>query len=79
MTKIIRNIDLYCDELEKIGGYLVILDQEKAFDRVNHTYLFELLKKMNIKGRFYEITQCLYKNITNQIQVNGTLTEKNKD
>ena len=52
MVDIIRNIDIYSDELKNIGGYLVVLDQEKAFDRVKHQYL-KLHKKLNIKGHFF--------------------------
>ena len=49
MTDIIRNLALICEEWE---GYMVYLDQEKAFDRLNHKYLFLILEEMGIGGRF---------------------------
>ena len=46
LTDIIRNIDTIRDNMEK--GYLVMLDQTKAFDRVNHKYLISVLEHMGI-------------------------------
>ena len=74
MTDVTRNLDLIRDHNDE--GYLVCLDQAKAFDRVNHTYLFEVMKKVGINGNFLKAVQELYKNITSQIQLNGGKTEK---
>ena len=61
MTDVIRNIDLIRDHND--DGYLVCLDQAKAFDRVNHAYLFEVMKKIGINGNFLKAVLELYKNI----------------
>jgi hypothetical protein len=73
MTEIIRNISNYRDEME--SGFLILLDQAKAFDRVNHQYLFKVMKEMGIKGDFLEITKMLYNKITSQVEINGARTE----
>ncbi len=74
MTDVIRNIDSFRNNAEE--GYLVLMDQQKAFDRVNHTYLFKVLSHLGITGDFLEITKTIYYNITSQILVNGKLTDK---
>jgi alanine racemase len=43
---VIMAVDIIQGELVTTGGALVCLDQEKAFDRVNHTYLVMLLQKL---------------------------------
>ena len=52
------------------------LDQENAFDRINHKYLFAVLNKLGISGNFLQWIKAMYLDITSQIEVNGTLTEK---
>ena len=74
MTDIIRNIDLICEDLDQNGGYLICIDQEKAFDRVNHEYLKLILTKLGLKGKFMKIITAMYKNITSQVLINGAKT-----
>ena len=74
MTDIINNINTYRNHANK--GYLLLIDQTKAFDRVNHNYLFKTIEKMGITGDFLDMTKLLYDDITSQIEVNGTKTEK---
>lgn len=49
-----RNLMDYLD-FKKLPGILISLDQEKAFDRVSHQYLFSVLKKVRIWTRFSEM------------------------
>ena len=73
MADIIRNLDSYRDYSE--DGYFILLDQAKAFDRVNHDYLFKTLDNLGMKGYFLEITKTLYSNITSQVIINGGKTD----
>ena len=61
MVDFIRNLDIYRDYSE--DGYFILFDQAKAFDRVNHDYLFK-------------ITKTLYSNMTSQEIINGEKTDK---
>ena len=74
MTEIIRNIASYREQSQT--GYLVTLDQEKAFDRLNHTFIFKLLEKIGVKGHYLETIKTIYNNITSQIIINGRMIKK---
>ena len=74
MIEIIRNLSSYRDEA--FSGYFILIDQEKAFDRMNHTYIFQTLEKLGLNGLLLKLIQNLYSNITSQIMINGSLTEK---
>nr|BAD04856.1 reverse transcriptase [Takifugu rubripes] len=51
------------------------LDFEKAFDRVSHQYLFQVLQKMGFPERFVAWVGLLYRDITSRILFNGHLTK----
>ena len=58
------------------GGIIKTLDLEKAFDRVEHGYISDLLKKINIGPVFNQWIELLYTNISTQIQTSYGLTNK---
>jgi hypothetical protein len=45
------------DELE---GYVIKIDQEKAFDRVSHQYIFNVLKKFGFGDVFIKWIMIFY-------------------
>lgn len=51
------------------------LDFEKAFDRVLHQYLFQVLWKMGFSGRFLAWVGLLYNRLISRILVNGHLSK----
>ena len=72
---ILRDIFDYID-CTKETGILVNLDQEKAFDRVNRTFLQNLLKKYGFGSDFRQWICTLYKGANMRIIVNGFLTDR---
>ena len=74
MTDVIRNLASYRDH--SMNGFFVLIDQAKAFDRINHEYLFMTMEALGFKGDFLELTRMLYKDITSQVMVNGHPTSK---
>uniref|UniRef100_W5LWH6 Reverse transcriptase domain-containing protein n=1 Tax=Lepisosteus oculatus TaxID=7918 RepID=W5LWH6_LEPOC len=52
---------------------LVSLDQNKAFDRVNHDALWIILKKMGLKEKLISWIQILYAKVETRVCVNGRL------
>ena len=78
---IASNVTMLCDVLDYINrtnesGILVSLDQEKAFDRVNHSFLFKLLSHLGFGSCFIKWVSTLYKGANVKIILNGYLTEQ---
>lgn len=61
-------------EMDEIDGFLLKLDQEKAFDRVGHEYLFAVLNKFGFGNRFKNWIEIFYTNIFSSVKCNGFLT-----
>ena len=58
-------------EDENLPAGLIFLDQEKAFDRVNHAFLFRVMRQFQIGEVFITWLKQLYNNATTAILVNG--------
>lgn len=56
-------------------GYVISLDFEKAFDRVEHDYLFGILKSFGFGENFIEWIKILYRGAIMRIKCNGFLTQ----
>ena len=55
-------------------AYLISIDQEKAFDRVSHSFLFKILEKLNFGNVFISWIKLLYNGLRSCVKVNGHLT-----
>ena len=55
-------------------GALIFLDQEKAFDRVEHDFLFRTMSAFGIGDNFIDWLRVLYANATTRIKINGFFT-----
>lgn len=77
---IFSNLQLVRDLLDMIDkthetGILVTLDQEKAFDRVDHVFLMRTLAKFGFGPTFCQWVSLLYNNVFSRIIVNGNLSD----
>lgn len=52
---------------------LVNLDQEKAFDRVSHTFLFRVLEYFGFGSNFLRWIHILYSKVGSRVKINGNL------
>jgi len=59
-----------CDRLET-GGYLMSLDAKKAFDSIDHEFMYRTLSKFNFSKKFIDIIRTLYNDLTADVMVNG--------
>lgn len=60
----------YC-EVAEVNGCIIALDQEKAYDRIDHTYLYEILQAYGLPEGFIEHVKSLYLNAATTTMVNG--------
>jgi uncharacterized membrane protein len=56
-------------------GAIVALDQEKAYDKIKHNYLWEVLKVFNILAEFTGVVKSLYKNAHTSIAINSVISK----
>ncbi len=61
---------------EKNGadGAIVALDQEKAYDKVAHDYLWRVLRQFGIPDEFVNLVESLYANANTSVMINGILS-----
>lgn len=62
-------IDL-CEITEQEGA-LVALDQEKAYDKIRHDYLWEVLELFGLPHPFIKTIKTLYATVNTRVMVNG--------
>ena len=73
-----NNIALSCDIIDYAKGdgiFMSIINiyQEKAFDRVNHEYLFRVLKVFGLGDRFISFIKLCYIDVSSFININGSV------
>lgn len=62
-------------ESEKLEGYLIKIDQQKAFDRVDHKFLMKCLDKYGFGDKFKKWIRIFYTDIYSTVKCNGYLTK----
>uniref|UniRef100_A0A8C7X432 Reverse transcriptase domain-containing protein n=1 Tax=Oryzias sinensis TaxID=183150 RepID=A0A8C7X432_9TELE len=60
--------------MEISGGFLLNVDFSKAFDRVEHGYLWRVLERFGFGERFISRLKKLYSSGVSQVKCNGLLT-----
>ena len=56
------------------NGAIILLDQEKAYDRIRHDYLWQVLETANVPANLINLIKALYKNARTTVILNGTLS-----
>ncbi|CAH1274736.1 TIE1 [Branchiostoma lanceolatum] len=72
--RLIRDIVVYANTTN-IDCAIVSLDQAKAFDRVNISFLHKTLTKMGFGPSFRKWVSILYRDITSSVLVNDSLSQ----
>lgn len=60
--------------MHNVDEGFISLDQEKAFDRVDHGFLFKCFKAFGSGRSFISYVKLLYTNVYSMLKINGTLT-----
>ncbi len=61
-------------EVNEADGAIVALDQEKAYDRIDHAYLWRVLEKFKLPDTFIKLVRALYANAETAVMINGFLS-----
>ena len=61
---------------KNLPGIFLNIDQEKAFDKVSHNYLFKVIEKFGFGTNFCRWITILYNKMESKILVNGYMSKK---
>ena len=50
---------------------IISIDAEKAFDKIQHSFMIKTLQKMGIEGTYIKIVKAIYNKPTANITLNG--------
>ena len=75
LTHLIMELAATADPEEDENGMIIALDQEKAYDKITHRYLWMTLRKFNIPESFICSVKTLYENAETCVMVNGCLSK----
>lgn len=77
ISDVLKNIQSVTEYSEERGKEVLIvnLDQQKAFDLVNHTYLYKILDNYGLPEHFTRLIKNIYNTATSKITINGAKTK----
>lgn len=67
LSKLVINLA----ESEETNGAIIALDQEKAYDKIKHDYLWKALKAYGIPDEFINTVKALYSDAHTIVMING--------
>ena len=68
-----QSLCAYADYMEE-NGVIVALDQEKAYDKIDHHYLLKTLESFNLPPLIIKTIQSLYKTASTAVLINGVVS-----
>ena len=69
---LVKEIIAYCEE-EEVEGFMIMMDFEKAYDRVDRGVMLETLRSMNFGEKFIRMVELLYEGSVARVIVNGEM------
>ena len=64
-------------KLKNIEATILFLNEEQAFERVNHRFLIRTLKHLNFGDHFISWEEIFLRDITSHVKINGFLVKQN--
>ena len=65
------NVIHHINKLKEKNHMIISVDAEKAFDKIQHPFLIEILQKVGIEGTYLNIMKAIYDKPTANIILNG--------
>ena len=66
-----RNIIHYINKMKGKNHMITSIDAEKAFDKIQQSFMIKTLSKMRVEGTYFNIIKTIYKKPTANIILNG--------
>jgi ribonuclease HI/exonuclease III len=73
-TELVQIMTQYAEAYEE-DGMIIALDQEKAYDKVAHDYLYRCLEQYGLPDHFIQIVKSIYETAKTRVAVNGFLSK----
>ena len=73
LFNIYKSINVIC-HINKLKGknqMIILIDAEKAFDKIQHPFMIKTLQKMSIEGTYLNIVKAIHDKPTANIILNG--------
>ena len=61
----------HINKMKHKNNMILSIDAEKAFDKIQHSFMIKTLSKMEIEGRYLNIVKAIYDRQTASIILNG--------
>lgn len=61
-------------EANRENGMIIHLDQEKAYNKIRHDYLWKTMRKYNLPENKIATLKSLYENAKTRVVVNGVIS-----
>ena len=65
------NVIHHINKLKDENYMIISIDEEKAFDQIQHPFMIQILPKMDIEGTYFNIVTAIYNKPTANIILNG--------
>jgi hypothetical protein len=69
------NVIHYINKLKDKNHTIILLDAEKAFDRIQHPFMIKFLERSRIQGPYLNIIKAIYRKPVANIKINGEKLE----
>ena len=69
------NVIHHINKMKDNNHMVILIDAEKAFDKVQHPFMIKTLSKVGIEGAFLNIIKAIYERPTANIMLNGQKLE----
>ena len=69
----IRDAIFFCD-VKKLNGYILSVDQEKAFDMMDRDFVIKIFRKMNFGEKFIQWIEIIFQDNIGRILMNGYIS-----
>ena len=65
------NVAHHINKLKDKNHIIISIDEEKAFDKIQHSFMIKNLQKMGTEGTYLNIVMAIYDKPTTNIILNG--------